>query len=121
MTLSGEVGNVTVANELDARETIEGGLNLSMKKGIILTLSLILTAILITAGILGCNSSNPSSTNPPTGSPQTVPAQSSTPEVKVSLNNQIEGIWVSGTGKVTTTPDIATLQLGIDHDMLPCA
>jgi len=34
--------------------------------------------------------------------------------VKVSLNNQVEGIWVSGTGKVTVTSDIATLQLGIE-------
>lgn len=101
-------------NELDVRETIEGGLNLNMKKGIILTLSLILTAVLLTAGVLGCNSGNPASTNTPAESPQTVPAQSSTPEVKVSLNNQVEGIWVSGTGKVTVTPDIATLQLGIE-------
>ena len=102
-------------NKLDVRETIEGGLNLNMKKSIILTLGLILTAVLLTVGLLGCNPGNTASTNPPpAGSPQTVPAQSSTQELKVSLNNQVEGIWVSGTGKVTTTPDIATLQLGIE-------
>lgn len=31
----------------------------------------------------------------------------------IDLNNQQEGIWVSGEGKVTVTPDIATLSLGI--------
>jgi hypothetical protein len=31
----------------------------------------------------------------------------------VDLNSQQEGIWVSGEGKVTVTPDIATLWLGI--------
>jgi len=33
--------------------------------------------------------------------------------LQVSLNQQ-EGIWVSGTGKVTATPDIATLSVGIE-------
>lgn len=101
-------------NELDVRETIEGGFNLNMKKSTSLTLGLILTAVLLIAGLLGCNSGNPASTNPPPGSQQTVPPQSSPSEVNVSLNNQVEGIWVNGTGKVATTPDIATLQLGIE-------
>ena len=85
-----------------------------MKKGIILALSMLLVAVLLTAGLFGCSPGNSAGTNPPTGSPQTAPAQSSPSEVKVSFNNQVEGIWVSGTGKVTVTPDIATLQLGIE-------
>jgi uncharacterized protein YggE len=32
----------------------------------------------------------------------------------VDVNSQQTGIWVSGTGKVTVTPDIATLSLGIE-------
>jgi uncharacterized protein YggE len=32
----------------------------------------------------------------------------------VDINSQQSGIWVSGTGKVTVTPDIATLSLGIE-------
>jgi uncharacterized protein YggE len=32
----------------------------------------------------------------------------------LDLNNQQEGIWVSGEGEVTVTPDIATLWLGIE-------
>jgi uncharacterized protein YggE len=32
----------------------------------------------------------------------------------VNLNSQQEGIWVTGEGKVTVTPDIALLQLGIE-------
>jgi len=31
----------------------------------------------------------------------------------IDLNSQQEGIWVSGEGKVTVAPDIATLRLGI--------
>jgi uncharacterized protein YggE len=32
----------------------------------------------------------------------------------VDLNNQQEGIWVSGEGKITVTPDLATLYLGVE-------
>jgi uncharacterized protein YggE len=32
----------------------------------------------------------------------------------VDINSQQTGIWVNGTGKVTVTPDIATLSLGIE-------
>jgi uncharacterized protein YggE len=34
--------------------------------------------------------------------------------VNVNLNNQQQGIWVSGEGKVTAVPDIAMLTLGIE-------
>ena len=85
-----------------------------MKRGIVLTLSLILAAVLLTAGLLGCNSGNPTGTNPPVAPAQPTPPQSLPSKVNVTLNSQVEGIWVSGTGKVTVTPDIATLQLGIE-------
>ncbi len=85
-----------------------------MKKGVILTLSMLLAAVLLTAGLFGCSPGNSTGTNPPAAPAQSAPVQSSPSEVKVSLNNQVEGIWVSGTGKVTVTPDIATLQLGIE-------
>jgi len=32
----------------------------------------------------------------------------------LNINNQQEGIWVSGRGEVTVTPDIATLRLGVE-------
>jgi uncharacterized protein YggE len=35
-------------------------------------------------------------------------------ELKGNLNNQQEGIWVNGEGKVTAIPDVATLSLGIE-------
>ncbi len=36
-------------------------------------------------------------------------------EIKgISLSNQQEGIWVTGQGKVSAVPDIATLRLGIE-------
>jgi hypothetical protein len=40
-------------------------------------------------------------------------AAGSTTVGTIDLNSQQEGIWVSGEGKVTVTPDIATLSLGI--------
>jgi uncharacterized protein YggE len=35
-------------------------------------------------------------------------------ELKLSLNNQQEGIWVNGEGKVVAVPDVAILRLGIE-------
>jgi uncharacterized protein YggE len=34
--------------------------------------------------------------------------------IEVQVNNQQEGIWANGEGKVTVTPDIATVSLGIE-------
>ncbi|MFC2069224.1 SIMPL domain-containing protein [Chloroflexota bacterium] len=34
--------------------------------------------------------------------------------LEINLNNQQDGIWVNGQGKVTTTPDIASVSLGIE-------
>jgi len=89
-----------------------------MKKGVILTLSLVLAMVLLTVGLLGCGEGNPTNTTPPAApapaAPTTAPAPAATPEVSVSLNTQMEGIWVSGTGKVPVTPDIAILRLGIE-------
>ncbi len=94
-----------------------------MKRGFILTMSLILAAVLLIAGLLGCNSGNPTNTTPPTApapaAPTTTPTPTAptpavSPEVNVALNTQAEGIWVSGTGKVAVSPDIAMLRLGIE-------
>lgn len=39
---------------------------------------------------------------------------SGNPPLEINLNNQQEGIWVNGQGKVTAIPDIANLSLGIE-------
>jgi uncharacterized protein len=92
-----------------------------MKKGSILIISLLVAAALLTVGVVGCSNTSPADSPSPSPSPSiptnpetpaTVPTAS--PEVNVSLNTQAEGIWVSGTGKVAVTPDIALLQLGIE-------
>ncbi len=92
-----------------------------MRKSIIITLGLLLSAVLLTVGVMGCSDNTPD--NPP---PEASPSIPETPElpatipaaapanVNVSLSTQSEGIWVSGTGKVTVTPDIALLLLGIE-------
>ncbi|MDD4985715.1 MAG: SIMPL domain-containing protein [Dehalococcoidales bacterium] len=94
---------------------------MKMKKSSILTISLLLAVALLTAGVMGCSNTSPADSPSPSPSPSipanpetpaTVPAK--TPEVNVSLNTQAEGIWVSGSGKVAVTPDIALLQLGIE-------
>ena len=43
------------------------------------------------------------------GSEVTVPEGST-----VVINSQTEGIWVSGTGEITITPDVATLRVGVE-------
>ena len=64
-----------------------------MKKSWLAAIGLAL--VLAIVGVVGC-----------TGGPTTIGT--------VDLNSQQEGIWVSGEGKVTVTPDIATLGLGIE-------
>ena len=72
-----------------------------MKKKWLLVISLAL--VLAVAGLSGCGFSSPDISS---GSSGSTPA--------VNLNSQQQGIWVSGTGKVSVTPDIATLRLGIE-------
>jgi len=64
-----------------------------MKKYWLVAVSLAL--LLAVVGFSGCS-----------GSPTTIGT--------VDVNSQQTGIWVSGTGKVTVTPDVATLSLGIE-------
>jgi uncharacterized protein YggE len=64
-----------------------------MKKYWLVTVSLVL--LLAVVGFSGC-----------TAGPTTIGT--------VDINSQQTGIWVSGEGKVTVTPDIATLSLGIE-------
>ena len=67
-----------------------------------------LVFILAVAGLSGCSQGNP--------------AFGATPStVQVSLNGQQEGIWVSGTGKVSAVPDLAILRLGIEAQAMSVA
>jgi uncharacterized protein YggE len=53
--------------------------------------------LILVVGLVGCSSGNtPSNGN-----------------INVALNNQQEGIWVTGEGKVTAVPDVAIISLGI--------
>ena len=70
-----------------------------MKKKWLLAISLVL--VLATVGVSGCSDGGASLGELPSS-------------LKVNLNSQQEGIWVSGKGEVTVTPDIATLRLGIE-------
>ena len=67
-----------------------------MKKEWLLAISLAL--VLAIVGLAGCN-----------------PGNTVLGEIEgLNINNQQEGIWVSGKGVVTVTPDIATLRLGVE-------
>jgi uncharacterized protein YggE len=68
-----------------------------MKKKWLLFTCLALAVILATISVTGC-----------TG---TTAAQ--TPETQIQISQQPEGIWVSGSGEISATPDIVTLRLGI--------
>ncbi len=60
-----------------------------------------LVSVLAVVTLSGCNTGNPSLGELPS-------------ELQLNLSNQQEGIWVSGRGVVTVTPDIATLRLGVE-------
>ena len=67
-----------------------------MKKEWLLVISLAL--VLAVVGLAGCS-----------------PGNTVLGEIKgLNINNQQEGIWVSGRGVVTVTPDIAILRLGVE-------
>jgi len=66
-----------------------------MKKHLLLAVGL--TVVLTMVGLCGCG---------------TVPTTATIEGI--SLTSQQEGIWVSGQGKVTVVPDIATLRLGVE-------
>jgi len=67
-----------------------------MKKKWLLAMSLVL--VLVVVGLAGCSPND------------TVPAEIT----GLSISSQQEGIWVSGRGVVTVTPDIAILRLGVE-------
>jgi hypothetical protein len=68
-----------------------------MKKKWLLAIGL--TLVLAIVGLCGCSQG---------GTSQELPSGT-----QVNLNTQQEGIWVTGKGEVSITPDIATLNLGI--------
>ena len=65
----------------------------------ILWLAVILALVIIVLGMAGCD-----------GFTSPTPRTSSTSPI----TSQNTGIWVSGTGEVTVTPDIATLRVGVE-------
>jgi uncharacterized protein YggE len=65
--------------------------------------------LVVVVGLVGCSS----------GEGVTLSGETST--LKIDLNNQQQGIWVNGEGKVTAVPDIAILSLGIEAQELSVA
>jgi len=60
-----------------------------------------LALILAVVGVSGCSSEG-------------AVLSGSNGELKINLNSQQEGVWVSGNGKVSAAPDVAILRLGIE-------
>ncbi|HSW57260.1 MAG TPA: SIMPL domain-containing protein [Dehalococcoidales bacterium] len=75
-------------------------------KILVVAVSLMVVAAL--AGLAGCSAKG-------------VAAAESPPPVNVTVGNQQTGIWVSGEGKITVTPDLATLSLGVSAQSLTVA
>jgi uncharacterized protein YggE len=70
-----------------------------MKKILLVLIGVVV--LVVAVGVVGCDSDQ-------------VKLMTEDGELKISLNSQQEGIWVSGNGKVMATPDIALLSLGIE-------
>jgi uncharacterized protein YggE len=77
-----------------------------MKKGLLLVIGLVLVVSLL---LIGCESQEGASSVEAQGSalPQSVNV------ALTGSTSQQTGIWVSGTGEVTVTPDVAILTLGV--------
>jgi uncharacterized protein YggE len=73
-----------------------------MKKGLIL-LAVAISITILVMGVFGCSAF-------PTGSS----SNSSDLKYLGNISQQNSGIWVSGTGKITVTPDIAEISLGVE-------
>jgi len=74
-----------------------------MKKSWLITVSLAVVIMTTTVAFAGCSEGNGSLI---TGS---IPS-----DLRVNFSSQQEGLWVSGSGKVSVVPDIAVLRLGIE-------
>jgi len=75
---------------------VKGGKQIMRKRNWLLVISLVL--VLAIVGLVSCSPDN------------TTPGEIG----NLNISNQQEGIWVSGRGEVTVTPDIATLRLGVE-------
>lgn len=78
-----------------------------MKK-IWLAVGVVVLAVVAVVGLVGCSSDG-------------VALSGETSNLKVSLDGQQEGIWVSGEGKVPVVPDVAILNLGIEAQEMTVA
>ena len=74
-----------------------------MKKSWLIMVSLAVVMMTATVAFAGCAEG---SVSPITGS---LPS-----DLRVNFSSQQEGLWVSGSGKVSVVPDIAVLRLGIE-------
>ena len=70
-----------------------------MKRNWLLAITLVL--VLAVVGLCGCTTGN--------GGLRGLPS-----DLRLNLNSQQEGIWVTGNGEVSVVPDIVTLRLGIE-------
>ena len=77
-----------------------------MKKVLLAIIAIVVLAGAI--GLVGCDSGE-------------VKLMTENGELKINLNSQSEGIWVSGNGKVSVTPDVALLSVGVEVQDLTVA
>lgn len=76
-----------------------------MTRKLLFTSGAVIILLLAVAGLAGCTS---------TGTGGSL-------ELKGSLNNQQQGIWVNGEGKVTAVPDVAILSVGVQAQVVSVA
>ena len=83
-----------------------------MRKGWLIVVILVIAIALI--GIMGCELQAPSETATPVTAPPSGETKTITTSPVIQNSSQQTGIWVNGYGKVSATPDLANLSLGIE-------
>lgn len=83
-----------------------------MKTKALLAVGIIVVLALV--GLVGCSATGATASQPQ------AQVQAQAP-VNVNVGNQQTGIWVSGQGKITVTPDLAILSLGVSSQMTTVA
>jgi uncharacterized protein YggE len=89
---------------------VVGERRLEMKKRLYVAV-IVVTVVALAAGIAYYSGTRAAASATPAG-----PSSSSSTAAQLAYNSDSMGVWVSGEGKVTTVPDLAVVNLGVEAE-----